>query len=141
MANKLSVALNYATTLMGVPYIWGGNHPKEGYDCSGFVQEVLAAVGLDPSGDQTAQTLYDHFNDNGAVTLLKPDKGAILFFGMDLKHITHIAIALDDEHMFEAGGGGSKTITLKDAVRASAFVRCRPIKNRKDLVASLLPKY
>lgn len=142
MSSKLAVVLEYTKAFLGKPYIWGGSHPSLGYDCSGLVQEILASVGLDPFGDQTAQTLYHALKQSDEFTdIIKPQPGTVLFFGSKTSGITHTAFAITSEHMIEAGGGGSKTITVKDAVHQQAFVRVRPISHRKDLVASLLPKY
>ena len=140
MASRLSIAQNYASKFIGLPYIWGGSHPSQGYDCSGLVQEILASVGFDPRGDQTAQTLHDILL-NSCSESLRPQVGSILFFGSGIKNITHVAFAIDDLHMLEAGGGGSSCVSVKDAIAHGAFVRVRPIANRKDLVSCLLPKY
>lgn len=34
--------IQFAKTLIGIPYVWGGNSPSEGFDCSGFVKYVFA---------------------------------------------------------------------------------------------------
>jgi cell wall-associated NlpC family hydrolase len=129
--SKIELMLDYAKRLLFTPYIWGGDSPLVGLDCSGFVQHCLAAVGLDPAGDQTAQALYYHFHYKGAT---KPQAGALIFFGASPRQITHVAICLDGEHMIEAGGGGSKTLSKEDAIAQGAYVRIRPIINRKDMV-------
>lgn len=36
----------YAASFEGVPYVSGGTNPKEGFDCSGYVQYVFAHFGL-----------------------------------------------------------------------------------------------
>lgn len=113
-----------------------------GLDCSGFVQECLAAVGLDPAGDQTAQGLHDYFCKSSRGDMArKLQPGAIAFFGAGPRSITHVALCLDDAHMIEAGGGGSKTTTKEDAIKQGAFVRIRPLARRKDLVAIYMPPY
>ena len=59
---KVSAMLNEARLLNGLPYAWGGGHTNpawvvsSGYDCSGFVSEVLHAAGYLNSPD-TTQTL------------------------------------------------------------------------------------
>ncbi len=140
MASRLNIAQNYACKFLGLPYIWGGSHPSLGFDCSGLVQEILSSVGLDPIGDQTAQTLHDLLIKD-APSIGKPQAGAILFFGAGIKNISHVAFAIDDLHMIEAGGGGHSVLTVKDAIAHGAFVRVRPIAHRKDLMDCLLPKY
>ncbi len=140
--SKLSIATNYAASFLGLPYIWGGDHPMNGYDCSGLVQEILASVGLDPEGDQTAQTLYHELLKAGAIEQFAPfQTGSIFFFGKNKDSISHVAFGMSGREMIEAGGGGSKTKTTKDAIAQKAFVRIRPIDRRKDLVAALLPNY
>lgn len=135
----MDLLLKYALTFAGKPYIWGGDDPLRGLDCSGLVQEILASVGMDPSGDQTAQGLFDVFEKTGRMGVYGP--GSLCFFGSSYRAISHVAFALDTYRMLEAGGGGSKTQTLADAVAQNAYVRVRLIKNRKDLQAVIMPQY
>ncbi len=39
-------AVAFARGLLGVPYRWGGDSPRTGFDCSGLVRFVYAHVGL-----------------------------------------------------------------------------------------------
>ncbi len=43
---EVSSALRYALGLQGVPYRYGGDSPRTGFDCSGFVQHVYARHGI-----------------------------------------------------------------------------------------------
>lgn len=126
---------------LNVPYVWGGNNPLGGLDCSGFALWCLHSIGLWTTGDTTAQGLYSHFKLTGT-ELDKEDElpiGTLIFFGADKDHITHVALAIDSEHMIEAGGGGSKCKTPTDAAKIGACVRIRPISSRRDLVSFVLP--
>lgn len=131
--------IDYAKSFLHLPYIWGGDDPLSGLDCSGLVQLILASVGMDPPGDQTAQALYNHFEINGSLNSY--GAGSIAFYGESVTKVTHIAFCLDQYLMIEAGGGGSTTKTLQDAITQNAYVRMRLIKSRKDLVAVIKPRY
>lgn len=132
---------SYALSFVGTPYRWGGDDPMGGFDCSGLVQEILAAVGEDPPGDQSSHTLYLHFSrygiirDNDIVSA-----GDLAFFGTTSR-IIHVTFCIDDCRMIEAGGGGRHVMRPKDAEEHNAYVRVRPINSRSDLVKIIGPNY
>ena len=77
---------------LGVPYVWGGIHPRSGLDCSGFALNVYRWAGLDlprVSAEQFRYTVY-----------LKPRQvrpGDLVFFNMGLnprKKVDHVGIYL-----------------------------------------------
>lgn len=131
--------IQYALSFVGQPYRWGGDDAIDGFDCSGLVQEILASVGLDPKGDQTAQNLYNELEKNSTHGVM--EAGALVFFGESVTKITHVGFCIDQWRMIEAGGGGSRTLSRADAAAQNAFVRIRPVANRKDLVAAIKPRY
>lgn len=128
----------YASQFVGIPYIWGGDDPMRGYDCSGFVQELLASEGLDPPGDQTADSLYHHFRalDLGS----GPQLGALAFYGT-YERIIHVALCINRDQVIEAGGGGRACKTREDAIRHNAHIRVRPLNARGDFFTCMLPEY
>ena len=124
---------DYAKSFIGVPYIYGGNNPIGGMDCSGLVCECLKAVGiLSSHEDFTARGLLEHLVNVGYPIYEKPQAEFILFFGGSINKISHVGIAIDDKLMIESGGGDSLTVTIDAAKKSNAFVRIRPI--RKDLI-------
>jgi cell wall-associated NlpC family hydrolase len=124
--------LVYSMLFVGIPYKYGGNNPLEGFDCSGFVCESLRSIG-EISGDYSAQGLFDFLKSKGYRSGLS--RGSVLFFGKSQHEITHVAIAISDTLMIEAGGGDRTTLTIEDAIKRNAFVRIRKI--RPDLVSAI----
>jgi cell wall-associated NlpC family hydrolase len=122
-----------------VPYLWGGEHPCSGYDCSGLVQEILAAVGIDPIGDQSAQKLYEHFLVRGRQST--PRAGALCFYGSLNGPMSHVAFMIDENRVIEAGGGNAETTDIQKAVERKAFVRVRPYQHRQDLKTIIMTIY
>lgn len=135
----MQILKEYALQFVGTPYVWGGEHPGNGYDCSGLIQELLRSVGIDPPGDQTAQALYDHFEHNGEWN--RRAMGTLLFFGRSVRKVTHVAMALDQYRMIEAGGAGRRARKRSDGIDQGGMVRVRLISSRKDLQAEIRPNY
>ena len=90
VVNDFNAKVNKALGEIGVPYVWGGNSPSVGFDCSGLVQW---AYGLSSSYRTTyqQQTLGTHVYSN----VSSSPKGALLFFGSDSAPY-HVAISLGD---------------------------------------------
>lgn len=129
----------YALQFVGVPYLWGGDDPMSGLDCSGLVQILLESAGQDPVGDQTAQALYNYFSKHGEYGVI--DTGSLSFYGKSHDRIIHVGFLLDKTTMIEAAGGGARTVDEAAAIAQNAFVKLSPVKKRSDLVAIIRPRY
>lgn len=134
------IHLEYAKRFIGTSYLWGGNNALQGFDCSGFIQEVLKSIGMDPPGRQNSQLLFEHFRLNGKQSS-GPVPGALAFYGKNSTDISHIALCLNEYQVVEAGGGSSTTTSRDMAAKVGATVRIRMIDNRKDIVAYFIPNY
>lgn len=119
-------AYKLAWKYIGKFYKWGGDDPS-GFDCSGFVIEILKSVGILPRKyDNTAEGLFFKFFKN---KVKKAYRGCLVFYG---DPITHVEFCIDDTFSIGASGGGRDCTTIEDAIRKNAFVKLRPIlRNRK----------
>lgn len=132
----------YVTSLLGLPYVWGGDDPVFGFDCSGMVLEILKSQNLWGKTDATAQDLFMFFLKQGPQCFAQsPEFGSLVFFGKDAQSIVHVGFAINQYQMIEAGGGGSKTTSKEDAAKQNAYVRIRPISRRGDLKGIFNPLY
>jgi hypothetical protein len=125
-----AVAVDYAKHFIGTPYRWGGDDPMAGFDCSGFVIEILQSVGILGHGlDFSADALYDIFKHAVVTTL--GYAGCLAFWLDDAGRAVHVMLMVDNGHVIGASGGGSATITASDAIRDNAFLKLRPLSYRK----------
>jgi cell wall-associated NlpC family hydrolase len=96
-------AVQVALAQVGTPYLWGGETPGVGFDCSGLVQHAYAAAGVPLP--RTAQTQYE------AGPLLRagtePQAGDLVFFGSGPNAITHVGIPLGQGRMVDAPHSGA----------------------------------
>lgn len=102
--NRESIIEN-AKKYIGKPYVWGGESMEEGgYDCSGYVYNVLR-----DSGFKVNRTTADGYRGIGKkINPSQKKKGDLLYFGKNGR-ATHIAIYAGDNGMYESVGGSSNT--------------------------------
>lgn len=117
-ANEL---VAYATNLIGTPYVWGGNTPAQGLDCSGLLYYIQKKAGSDVR-DMTASG-YSKLGKKIRIGQEKP--GDFLFFG---RPVTHCAIYVGNGYMIESRGGRKNT-----AENPGMGVVKSPVSRKSDL--------
>jgi cell wall-associated NlpC family hydrolase len=92
------IAVDWALAQVGTPYVWGGETPGVGFDCSGLVQAAYKVAGI--TLPRVAQDQYD------ATTKLAPDDplepGDFVFFGGSTTDVTHVGIYIGNGQMVDA---------------------------------------
>lgn len=136
--------IRYAESMLHVPYIFGGNHPRTGLDCSGFICIVLRSVGLiGLKEDLRAVDIFKKFSQPPGTPqdTNRPATGSLLFYGASQSQISHVSLVVSPYTVIEAGGGGSSMDTIKEADASGAGVRRCSIHHRADKVAAIYPCY
>lgn len=136
------VIYDYALSMVGKPYIWGGDDPIYGFDCSGLVNELLKACGMLPRVvDLNSQALFNTFKQANIPADQSVGFGTLAFYGINTRSISHVAFCLNDNLCLEAGSGNSTTTNKDIAAKQNAYVRIRPIKYRSDFLEFYTPHY
>ena len=134
--------MKIAESMIGTPYLWGGQNPLEGLDCSGFLQIVLKASGELRTSDLSAQGIFQNLLSTSRTQ--PPSMGAVAFFGTGLTQVVHVAFCIDEDWCIESIGDSS-CVNLEAAKRYrnhnGAYVRRNLIRNRRDYLTSLMPAY
>jgi cell wall-associated NlpC family hydrolase len=93
--------IDYALSQLGVPYVWGGETPGVGLDCSGLVQLAYKAAGIDLPRTTYGQATY-------GITVA-PDQlhPADLLFFNDGTPLGHVAVYIGNGLMIQAPHTGT----------------------------------
>jgi len=135
MDQRIEIAREIAMSYRGVPYKWGGDDPS-GFDCSGFVIEILKSVGLFPRGqDTTARGLFGRYGEVSDGN----DLGNLVFYGENTGMIRHVEFCLGYGLAIGASGGGRSCVNMDTAIRLNAFIKIRPIKSRIGIIGYVDP--
>jgi len=111
--------LNYALSLVGIKYKFGGKTPETGMDCSGFVSHVF---------NQAADMLLPHnaraismFGKKIAITELQP--GDLVFYNTMRHTYSHVGIYLGDNKFVHASvtGRGVEVVNMKERYWTKRF--------------------
>jgi cell wall-associated NlpC family hydrolase len=108
-----AVAVEWALAQIGTPYVWGGETPGVGFDCSGLVQAAYAVAGV--TLPRVAQDQYDTTLKLAVGATLEP--GDLVFFGSAPSSIDHVGLYV--------GVVDGETVMV-DAPYTGADVRAEP---------------
>lgn len=127
----IRMASKVAWQFLGKPYIWAGDDPMRGFDCSGYVIEILKSVGKLPrTGDWTAHDLFTTMTDN----IIRPIEGCLVFWrGVRGSRVIHVEYCLNGTYSIGASGGGGSTMTERDAIEQNAYIKVRPFRTRTHI--------
>jgi len=92
----------YARSLIGVPYKSGGNSPKTGFDCSGFVGHVFqhtANVSLPHEAQQISR-------QGLKIKSSQLREGDLVFYKTNNLDYSHVGIYLGNDHFIHAPSSG-----------------------------------
>ena len=104
-----------AKQYLGVPYVWGGDNPQSGLDCSGLVQRVYSDLGYD-----LPRVSYQQADAGRPVASLdKAQPGDILAFHSP---VSHVAIYLGNGKMIEAPRPGL-SVRITDVYATPTAIR------------------
>ncbi len=98
----VSDAMNY----MGVPYVFGGNTPSSGFDCSGYVRYVFANAGI-----YLPRTADVQYNCGYAVSTSELAPGDLVFFETYCPGPSHVGIYVGDGNFIHASSSRGVTIS------------------------------
>ncbi|HSJ68250.1 MAG TPA: C40 family peptidase, partial [Anditalea sp.] len=113
--SKVDSLIDYALSLEGIPYIWGGKTLK-GFDCSGFIYHVYNKFEIEvPGGSANQYQLGEPIAEKDI------QKGDLLFFtGTDRrsKRVGHVGFVISTadgiQFAHSSSGGGGKGVTVND---------------------------
>lgn len=100
-----------ALKFLGVPYVWGGEDPKTGFDCSGLVRYVYLQHGIELPHYSGYQFKYGK-----PVSKEELQPGDLVFFG---NPIHHVGIYIGNGYFIHAPKTGD-------------FVKITPLSSRSD---------
>jgi hypothetical protein len=79
-----------AVSLQGSPYLFGGESPATGFDCSGLVRYLFREQGW-----ELPRTVREQFEYGKKVDVQQIQPGDLLFFATESNGASHVGIAID----------------------------------------------
>lgn len=104
--------LKAAYRSLGIDYRWGGNTPREGFDCSGLTKFTHKNINL-----SIPRTALEQSKASRTIKRQELKPGDMIFFRTSGKAVNHVGIYVGNGKFIHAASGGGK-VTLDDLRRA-----------------------
>lgn len=115
-----------ARRYLGVPYRWGGESPRTGFDCSGFTMVVYRLNGLDLPRSSKQQ-----WKVGKRISRRQLQKGDLVFFATaGSGRVSHVGIYTGENKFLHAPRRGSR---IKTSSLSSQYFRTRYVGARSYL--------
>lgn len=88
----------HALGFIGIPYRWGGEHPEQGFDCSGFVRYVYRGV----TTAELPRTAEEMSRSGRKIERRHLAAGDLVFFNTLGRPYSHVGIYLGDGRFVHA---------------------------------------
>ena len=96
----------------GWEYVFGGDNPTSGFDCSGLVQWCYAKVGI-----QLPRVAQDQYDATQHIPMSEAKPGDLVFFHSTYDagtYVTHVGIYISPTQFYQSGSAGIGYDDLKD---------------------------
>jgi len=122
MGGKIGQMIQYAATFLGSPYVFGGDSPITGFDCSSYVQYVFAKFGV-----QLPRVTGDQIQMGQAVEQAVLQPGDLVFFTTYESGASHVGIYLGNRMMIDDQNNGVSYDNLDSPYWSSRYYGARRV--------------
>lgn len=105
-SNVVQSAIATGSQFIGRGYVWGGNNPSTGFDCSGLVQWSYGQAGISLPRTSSQQYLASH-----KISKSEAKAGDLVFFSYG-SGVAHVGIYLGNNQMLNSQSSGVKIESL-----------------------------
>jgi len=121
---KAQQIVDFAMEYLGWRYVFGGNSPATGFDCSGFVSYVFRNFGITLTRNSAGQ----YRNDGVPVTRDELMPGDLVFFGSGGR-VSHVGLYIGDGYMIHASTTTTGVIitSINSPQRISRWIGARRV--------------
>ncbi|MEJ2360346.1 MAG: C40 family peptidase [Gammaproteobacteria bacterium] len=93
--------VDVAKAMLGIPYHYGGDTPRQGFDCSGLVYYAHLRAGV-----RLPRTSYGQFRVSRPVALRNLHPGDLVFFSTRRDRVSHVGIYIGRHEFIHAPARG-----------------------------------
>lgn len=124
--NYFDSIMQEALKFNGWTYVWGGDSPTTGFDCSGLVQWIFAKAGI-----TTGRVTKQQWANSVPISPEEARSGDLVFFKGTYgtpDNISHVGIYINETTMYDASSSGVGYKTWNDGYWAKHFAGIRRLK-------------